>query len=85
MVNLEVKVGPQAESTLLAMSTLGRTLFKLDRLEEAETILRKPLQRVASPHHWLRKKAFCPILNFARIGGPAHRARVGGSRSISVL
>jgi len=49
VADLEAKAGPRAESTLLAMSTLGLTLSQLDRLEEAETILREALQRVIAP------------------------------------
>lgn len=48
MADFEAAAGPRAESTLLAMSSLGLTLSHLDRLEEAEAILRQALQRVST-------------------------------------
>ncbi len=44
----QANAGPQAKSTLLAMSSLGLILSKLDRVDEAEAILRAAWQRGAT-------------------------------------
>jgi tetratricopeptide (TPR) repeat protein len=45
----EVEFGPRATPTLRAMAELGLILSRLDRLEEAEALLREARQRLDSP------------------------------------
>ncbi|MCH8147517.1 MAG: serine/threonine protein kinase [Planctomycetes bacterium] len=49
VADFEAEAGPRGEPTLRAMALLGLTLSQLDRLEEAEALLRQAQQRLNVP------------------------------------